>query len=300
MPGHRAADMTRPPFIDAHLHLWDRDHLRYPWLDEPDNAPIADTYNVADHRALTAAWNLVGAVHVDAGAHPDDGERETDWLNDVADDHILPNAIIARVALDAPNVAEVLARQAGRRRVRGIRHLINWHPDAARQAYPCDLTTDSAWRRGFGMLADHGLSYDFHGFPPQLAGLAEIAALYPRVPVIINHLGLPIRADGLDDWRAGLAAMAAMPQVSIKLSGAGFVQSPFDPAAFADIVHEVIALFGTQRVMVATNFPTDRLFATLDETLSAYEALLVDLSDDDRADLWGRNANRIYRLDLKL
>ena len=239
-------------------------------------------------------------MHVEAGAHPDDSERETDWLNAVADEHGLPNAIVARVALDAPDVEAILERQAARRRVRGVRHLINWHPDADRQAYPRDLTMDSAWRRGFRMLASHGLSYDFHGLPPQLAGLAETAALYPRVPVIINHLGLPILADGLAQWRAGLTALAAMPQVAIKLSGAGFIHAPFDPAAFADIVQEVIALFGTDRVMVATNFPTDRLFATLDETLSAYETLLADRSDDERADMWGRNGNRIYRLDLTL
>lgn len=102
------------------------------------------------------------------------------------------------------------------------------------------------------------------------------------------------------DLIARAKALAAMPQVAIKLSGAGFIHAPFDPAAFADIVQEVIALFGTDRVMVATNFPTDRLFATLDETLSAYETLLADRSDDERADMWGRNANRIYRLDLTL
>lgn len=292
--------MARPPFVDAHLHLWDRDGLRYPWLDEPDTAPIAATYTVAHHHAAAAAWNLVGAVHIDAGAHRDDGERETDWLNAVADTHGLPDAIIARVELDDPDVEALLARQAARPRVRGIRHLVNWHPDAVRQAYPRDLTIDPAWRRGFGLLADHALSYDFHGFPAQLAGLVEIAALHPSVPVIVNHLGLPIPGDGLDQWRAGVTALAAMPQVSIKLSGAGFIHAPFDPAAFADIVAEVIDLFGTRRVMVATNFPTDRLFATLDETLGAYEALLADRSDDERADLWGRNANRIYRLDLDL
>ncbi len=292
--------MARPPFVDAHLHLWDRDRLRYPWLDEPDKASIAATYTVADHRAAAADWNLVGAVHVDAGAHPDDGERETDWLNDVADATGLPTAIIARVELDAPDVEGLLERQAARPRVRGVRHLVNWHPDASRQAYPRDLTVDRAWRRGFGLLARHGLRYDFHGFPPQLAGLAEAAALHPDVPVIVNHLGLPIPADGLEQWRAGLTALAAMPQVSIKLSGAGFVHAPFDVAAFAPIVAEMIDLFGTRRVMVASNFPTDRLFAPLGTTLAAYEALLAGLSDDERADLWGRNANRLYRLDLDL
>lgn len=292
--------MARPPFVDAHLHLWDRDGLRYPWLDTPETASIAGTYTVADHRDAAAGWNLVGAVHVDAGAHPDDGERETDWLNAVADTHGLPSAIIARVELDHPEVEAMLARQAERRRVRGIRHLVNWHPDAARQAYPRDLTVDPAWRRGFARLAHHDLSYDFHGFPPQLAGLAEIAAAYPNVSVIINHLGLPIPGDGLDRWRSGMTALAAMPHVSIKLSGAGFIHAPFDPAAFAPIVAEVLDLFGTRRVMVASNFPTDRLFAPLDTTLGAYETLLAGLSDDERADLWGRNTNRIYRLDLDL
>lgn len=297
--------MSHPPFVDAHLHLWDRAlggaaQLRYPWLDEPASAPIAGSYSFADHRLAAAAWNLVGAVHVDAGAHPDDGERETDWLNQIADTEGLPTAIVARVELNHPDVDNLLARQAARPRVCGIRHLVNWHPDPSRQTYASDLTRDLAWRRGFGLLAQYGLSFDFHGFPQQLGGLIETAAAHPDVPVIVNHLGLPILSDGLGAWRTGLTALAAMPQVSIKLSGAGFIAAPFDPVAFSPIIAEVVDLFGTDRVMIASNFPTDRLFAPLDRTLSAYEEILQGLSDDERAKLWARNANRIYRLELDL
>lgn len=292
---------TRPPFVDAHLHLWDRDRLRYPWLDDPAVAAIAPTYTIADYRRETAAWNVVGCVHVDAGADPADGERETEWLASVGREDGWPSAIVARVALEQADVEARLAWQAAQPGVRGIRHLINWHPtDAGRRAYPADLTRDEVWRRGFALLGRHGLSYDFHGFPPQLAGLAEVAAAHPDVPVIVNHLGLPILADGLATWRSGLTALAALPQVAIKLSGAGFVRAPFDPADFRDLALEVIDLFGTSRVMVATNFPTDRLFAPLDTTLAAYEAILAGFSDDERRDLWGRNANRLYRLELDL
>lgn len=291
----------RPPFVDAHLHLWDRSRLRYPWLDEPQVAAIAGTYLPDDYRAEVAAWNLAGAVHVDAGAHEEDGEAETAWLEAQADAGGLPTGIVARVALDDPDVERKLERQLAHGRVKGIRHLINWHPhDAGRRAYPHDLTTSDAWRRGYARLGAHGLSYDFHGFPAQLAGLADIAGQYPDIPVILDHLALPIPADGLEAWRAGIAAFAAMPHAAIKLSGAGLVASPFDPAAFRDLMLEVIDRFGTDRVMVATNFPTDRSFAPLDATLGAYETILAGFSVDERRAMWGGNANRVYRLGLSL
>lgn len=292
--------MVRQPFVDAHLHLWDRDRLRYPWLDDPGVASIAATYRIEDYRREAAAWNLAGCVHVEAGADPEDGASETEWLETVAADDGWPTAIVARVALDQPEAERQLEWQASRSAVRGIRHLVNWHPDPPRQAYPHDLTEDPAWQRGYALLGPLGLSFDFHGHPPQLANLAQVARRHPDTPLILNHLALPSAVDGLDEWRMGVTMMAAIPHAAIKLSGAGFIASPFDPAHFRDIVLEVIDLFGTARVMVATNFPTDRLFASMDETLSSYETILSAFSQDEQRDLWGRNANRIYRLGLEL
>ncbi|WP_200911168.1 amidohydrolase family protein [Sphingomonas sp. Leaf62] len=296
-----AGDVHRPPFVDAHFHLWDHGVLRYPWLADPAQAAIASDYRIDDYRRETAAWNPVGAVHVDAGAHPDQGRAETDWLTDVAAADGLPGAIVARVALDRADVEDELAWQAAQPGVCGIRHLINWHPrDAARRAYDHDLTRDRAWARGFALLGNYGLSFDFHGFPPQLAGLAELARAHPDVPVVLNHLALPILADGLDEWRRGLIAFAELPHAAIKLSGAGFIDPALDPAVLAPIVDEVIDRFGADRVMIATNFPTDRLAAGLDATLSTYAALLSGLSDDERRAVWGRSADRFYGLGLDL
>lgn len=292
--------MARPRFVDAHLHLWDRDHLRYPWLDDPGMASIAATYRIDDYRREAAAWNLAGCVHVEAGADPQDSAAETEWLETVAAEDGWPTAIVAKVALDDPQAERQLEWQASRAAVRGIRHLVNWHPDPARQAYPHDLTANADWRRSYAMLGPLGLSFDFHGHPPQLANLAEVAGRHSDTPLILNHLALPSTADGLDEWRAGITRVAALPQAAVKLSGAGFIASPFDPARFREIVLEVIDLFGASRVMVATNFPTDRLFATMDRTLSAYETILVAFSEEEKRDLWGRNANRIYRLGLEL
>lgn len=293
--------VERPPFVDAHVHFWDRDVLRYPWLESPAMGAIASTYTPVHYRAEAEAWHLVGAVHVEAGAPREESEAETLWLEESAETLGLPSAIVAHVALDDPDLDRKLAWQSRHVRVKGVRHLVNWHPrDGTRRAYPRDLTVSEAWRGGYGRLGAHDLSFDFHGFPPQLPGLLDIARRHPEVPIILNHLALPIVSDGLETWRAGIEAFATLPHASIKLSGAGYVHSPFDPAGFRDLVLEVIDRFGTSRVMIATNFPVDRLYASLDETLGAYETILTGFSKEERGDLWGRNADRIYRLGLAL
>jgi predicted TIM-barrel fold metal-dependent hydrolase len=49
--------------IDAHLHLWNTERLRYGWLQRPENAAINRTFGFEDFRARAAA----------AGGNPAEG-----------------------------------------------------------------------------------------------------------------------------------------------------------------------------------------------------------------------------------
>jgi hypothetical protein len=87
---------------------------------------------------------------------------------------------------------------------------------------------------------------------------------------VINHLAVPRLGRGdsedavlLADWRAGMAALAALPFVYVKLSMLDFVRKEWrtDAAAKAQvksIVNETIRLFGANRCMFASNFPVER------------------------------------------
>ena len=298
------------PFVDAHIHLWDLTRLRYPWLTPPfaDDGPngtvepIASTYQPADYRREMARWNVVGAVHVDAGTDPADALAETEWLEGLAETDGLPTGIVAFAALDDPEVETVLAAHARHPRVRGIRHIVNWHADPQRSYTPRDVTQDDAWQRGFAALARHGLSFDLQCYPGQMPAMAALAARHPEVPVIVNHAGMAVLsdADGYGEWRRGLAALAACPQVAVKLSGFGFARRDWDAAFVRDMVRTVIDLFGPERAMFASDLPTDRLFGSIDAQMEACHAAVIDYSDSDRRALFAGNANRIYRLGLDL
>ncbi|MCC2978295.1 amidohydrolase family protein [Sphingomonas sp. PL-96] len=297
------------PFVDAHIHLWDLAHIRYPWLTPPfadgpngNVEAIARNYLTDDYRADAGKWAVAGAVHIDAGADASEALRETEWLEGVADTDALPTAIVAFASLDAPDVDRQLTAQAAHRRVRGIRQIVNWHVDPRRSYTPEDLTRDERWQAGFTALGRHGLSFDLQCYPAQMPGLAPLIERRPDVPVILNHLGMPVLSDpeGVAQWREGLKALAAIPHVAIKLSGLGFIDRNWTLDRIRPFLEEAVALFGPDRCMMASDSPTDTLFAPFDRTMQALYDFSAPFSDDERRDLFGRTANRIYRLGLSL
>ena len=294
--------MFELPFIDAHVHLWDLARDRYDWLSPPfrDAGPNGNTQRIArdqlldDYLAEAANWNVAGIVHLDAGGA--DPLAETDWLQNMADTRGMPNGIVANAPLHCPNIETRLFDQARRPGVRGIRHIISWHADPNRTYITEDVTGTEAWQSGFGLLSKYGLSFDLQAYPTQFASLARLIERHPETQVIVDHTGMGV--DGDESWRASMAAMAALPNVAIKISGLGFVYRPFRASAVRDRVRETIHLFGAERCMFASNFPTDRLFADFDTTMGALADAVADFGEGDRRALFARNANRIYRLNL--
>src|SRR5689334_12236833 len=121
--------MARCPFIDAHMHLWDLQRLRYDWLTPPfsDDGPngnvqaIAQTYLLGDYLSDAADRQILGAVHVEAGAAPAKALDETRFIQSIADESPFPLVHVAYAPLHDPDVERLLAAHAKHACVRGIR-----------------------------------------------------------------------------------------------------------------------------------------------------------------------------------
>lgn len=292
------------PFVDAHVHLWDLERISYPWLtppfsDEGPNGsvePIARTYLLDDYLADASGWNVAGIVHVDAGAAASAALDETRWLQAMADERAMPQGIVAFAALDDPEVERLLAAHAEHANVRGIRHIVNWHPDKRRTYTDRDVTADETWQRGYDLLGKYALSFDLQCYPGQFGNVAKAIERNPGTPVILNHCGMPV--DGLEQWRAEVARLVALPNVFVKMSGFGFIDRNWTPASMKPFARELIDRFGPDRVLFASDFPTDKLFSSFGQVMESFAEIASGYSEDEQRDMFGRNANRVYRLAL--
>jgi predicted TIM-barrel fold metal-dependent hydrolase len=290
--------------IDPHHHLWDPARFRYPWLEPrpgPDpQAAIKKSYLLDDFLADTRNQGLVKSVHVQAEIARDQSLDETAWLQGIADQHGFPHGIVAWAPLQDGDRAEpALAAHAQHRNLRGVRQLLNWHPDPARsQTDRPDYMTDARWRAGYALLGRFGLSFDLQIYPSQMVDAAALAAAYPDVPVILNHTGLPIERDpdGRERWRRGMRLLAEQPHVSCKISGLGMSDPHWTADSLRPWVLDTIDIFGVERCMFASNFPVDKLYSSFDDLYAAYKTIVAGFSADEQHALFQANAERLYRL----
>ena len=134
-----------------------------------------------------------------------------------------------------------------------------------------------------------------------MPALAELIARHPEIPVVINHAGMPVDTDeaGMSPWRNGMRALAASPHVAVKLSGFGFIYRNWTidqirPYSARSDRHVSVP----SRCLFASDFPTDKLFGSFDKHLDAYSEIVSGFLRDERRDLFGRNAVRIYRMNI--
>lgn len=300
--------MTVERFVDAHIHLWDLKHIRYPWLTGPFSSdgpngsvePIAKNYLIEDYLEDAKAYEPLAAVHIDAGAHPDDALKETRWLQAMADESGFPQAIVAYAPLHEATVEALLVEHSRHKNVRGIRQIVNWHPDARLTYTPRNYLEDPQWEQGLALLGKYNLSFDLQIYPLQMQQAAKIGGRYDHIPLMLNHAGMPINdgSDYQEIWLNGLKALCALPHAYVKLSGFGLARRDWTVDNIRSWVLRVIDLFGPKRVMFASDFPTDKLFSDFNRVLGAFDAITADFTPQERDDLFAANALRHYRIDL--
>jgi predicted TIM-barrel fold metal-dependent hydrolase len=94
-----------------------------------------------------------------------------------------------------------------------------------------------------------------------------------------------------------MRALAASPHCYCKLSCLCLPDGPWDDESNRRVVLEAIETFGVERCMFASNFPVDSLCADFDTIFSGFAAIVAEMSDADRLQLFHDNAIRFYRLD---
>ena len=208
-------------------------------------------------------------------------------------------------------------------RFRGIRHSVTWDPhpevpNTAAHQMQGQLASNN-FRSGARVLSRMGMSLEAWLNHPQLPELADFAKAVPNLTIILNHIGGLMRIgpyanrddEVLANWRSGIAAVAACPNVNIKLGGIGMPRTGFDwdtrdvpigseelATDIAPLMNYCIEQFTPDRCMFESNFPPDKVSFSYNVMYNAFKRLSKEYSPTERAAMFHDTAARVYRINV--
>lgn len=313
---------------DAHHHLWDRaGHLERYLFDElredvesghrilstvfvdcmamyradgPEAMrPVGETEFAAGIAAQSAS-GLYGSLRAAAGIVSHADLRLGDGVRAVLEAHL----------------------RASPDHFRGIRHASGWDASPeignSHTSPPAGLLADATFRKGFAHLGKLGLSFDAWLYHPQIPELVDLARAFPETVIILDHFGGPLgigpyagrREEVHADWRGNIEALAACPNVCVKigglqmpLNGFGWHERPRPPGseelagAIRPYTLATIDAFGPERCMFESNFPVDKISCSYRVLWNAFKRVVQAFTDDEKRMLFHDTAVRVYRLD---
>jgi predicted TIM-barrel fold metal-dependent hydrolase len=335
------------PIIDPHHHLWDRRAANTGDLPPPRHGfeamlRMVPLYLFDELLAdMKSGHNVIATVFMECGAmYRAGGEPayrcvgETEFVNGVAAmgasgiyGDVRPCAgIVGHADMTLGSAAKgVLEAQiaAGAGRFRGIRHASASDPDpdvlgplARREP---GLYMSPKFREGFAQLAPLGMSFDAWLLEPQLGDVLDLARAFPDTTIVLDHVGTPLgigayagrREERFGVWHDNIKALAALPNVSVKVGGLAMVFPGFSsymaspPASSEQLAQEwrpyvdaCIQAFGPKRCMFESNFPVDRGTCPYDVLWNAFKVLAKGYTADEKTALFSDTARRVYRLDV--
>ena len=230
--------------IDSHCHVWIPENKAYPY-----NAGVTKVnLHEGSVEILLETMEKNGiskAVLVQPGHYGSDNS----YMMDCCERYPGRFAAVIRVDPFSPDALSDLDFWAKQRGAQGLRHLLggftpgNW--DKGKSLYPF-------WEK----IRELGIVVGFMAQPHQAAMVKDLLRLFPEVPVIIDHLGLPSK-DESPEYPSfeKILELAEFPQVYIKMSGLPvFSKEKYPHQDMIGCAERAVNAFGSERVVWATDF----------------------------------------------
>jgi len=205
--------------------------------------------------------------------------EDTRWLLEQAAEHEFIRGVIGWADLADPGLGRILDEYQRHPKFRGV-------------CYSCV----GELPEGLAEIERRGLTLDL---APDLTRAARIAERYGGLRMVIDHLGCrPLAPMPFDRWARALETAAQSPNVHGKLSGL-ITGCPMQwkAADFQPYARHALRVFGAERLMYGSDWPSYLPVGTWKEALAAFTQAIGPQTLETREQLLGGTAARFYRLE---
>ena len=213
---------------------------------------------------------------------------DNSYLVDAVAKHPGRFTAVGSVDVAQPDAPERIRHWVGRG-VSGLRLFTGGSTAAFDPSSLDDPGTFPTWQ----LCGELGLSMSIQTDPSGLAQVAGLAKRFPKVNIVLDHLGRPDVTDGAPYKKAAsLFGLAPFENIFLKLTPRIFGDVKRGQASAETFFPRVVQVFGANRLAWGSNFPASE--GKLTQNLATARERLACLSSEDQAWIFAKTAQRLY------
>ena len=288
-----AAAAAKSPVIDTHMHVWSMDTARFPF------SPPEPNYRLPRQAASIEMYleeMKQGGVDLTVLVQ----ERSGGWNNSYIADcvHRFPGVFVGHGLIDPrdPNNAATLEREVKQNGLSGMRLSPIYQPPGR---FPSDQWLNAPYNYALWKKAQEiGAVFNVFLAPAQLPQLEDMVRRYPKVKVVVDHLGrpdiLPAAPWVENDY---LLKLARYPNVWVKFTelytASKTKKYPYkDVHPFGQMVYDK---FGPRRLLFGTGMVGATRRIPLADELRLIREDIPFFADRDKDWILGLNATKVWK-----
>jgi len=283
--------MPEFPIIDTHVHLVNRDRIRYSGLDEalPE---LTKPFGLSTFHEHAADVEIGAFVFMEVACDASDRLAEVEWVTELAAQDARLQGIVASAAIEQGKaVTAELECYKQHSLVKGIRRLI--------QSESIDFCLQPSFLEGLRRLPELDYTFDICISHQQLSNVISMVRQCPDVRFILDHIGKPdIKNQTFEPWKTELAELAELPNVHCKLSGMA-TEADHRQWTRDDLrpyVDHVVDTFGFDRLVFGGDWFVATLAIEYPEWVGTVDWALSGCSENELGKLYRENARAFYKL----
>jgi predicted TIM-barrel fold metal-dependent hydrolase len=278
--------------IDTHQHLILRERIGYAWTGE---FPIlAGDFTRADYAGLVAGRGVPATIFMETGVDDADYQAEARMVAGMVGTSVGGVAMLGQIASIRPEWDEgfdawLEEAQEGLGVV-GFRRILHVVPD--------EVSLTGPFRANLRKIGRAGYTFDLNFLSRQLVPIGvPLLRACPDQTYTLDHCGVPDVAGGdWEVWKTGIDAIAAFPNVVVKLSGITTYCAPgtASTTVVRPYFEHLLEAFGPDRMLWGGDWPVVNLGAGLPGWIDITRDLLAGLSEAEQAAIAHGTARRVY------
>lgn len=286
----------RSPIIDAHMHVWSDDTVKFPFTHPYDDKfmPLKIPASVQLLLKEMDEYGIDQCVLVQTIYHGWDNR----YLVECLKPH--PKRFLGQGLIDPtdPQVTQKLEFWMRKHGLAGVRFSPMYYQ--GKDEWLNAKANDALWQKA----QELGAVFNFFIASQQLPKLEDMVRRHPKVKVVIDHVArVDLDAENPEPEIKKLLALARYPNVSVKISELSLLvpSKKYPYRETFPLVKRVYDAFGPDRLLWGTGFPGatrgEAGRPSLQQELAIIQKELPFLTPQDRAKILGENAARVWGFD---